>query len=67
MIDKSKDHYYLSYGIGFGLMGGSLLAVMMGMFFEFPFIWAIGSGVGILIGVVVGTLMDTHTNHSQKK
>ncbi len=35
MIDKSKDHYYLSYGIGFdfGLMAGALLAVMMGMLF----------------------------------
>ena len=62
MAEKKENHHYLEYGIGFGLLGGALFAVFVGMFFDFPFIWALGPGLGTLIGIVVGTIMDDKKN-----
>jgi uncharacterized membrane protein len=53
MANRNKDHYYLSLGIGFGLLAGAFLGVMTENFFRWP-------GIGMLLGMGIGALMDYH-------
>lgn len=66
MSDKNKHekNHYLGLGIGFGLIAGSAIGILVesliggigsGMFFAIP----IGSSIGMLMGIVVGTLLDS--------
>lgn len=60
--DKNNKNYYLSYGIGFGLLGGVFLAVLLGLFLETPLVWAFAPGFGMLAGIIIGTIMDSNKN-----
>ena len=48
----------VGFGVGFGLLGGAAFSTIIGMFFDFPLIWAFGPGFGMLIGLVIGIMMD---------
>ncbi len=58
-----NKNYYLSFGIGFGLLGGALFALIIGAFIESPLIWAFGPGLGLLLGILIGVLMDKNTKY----
>ncbi len=58
--DKNDVSSYVGYGVAFGLIGGALFSSIIGMFFRFPLIWAFGPGFGMLIGIVVGAVMDSN-------
>lgn len=73
MIDENKEsnkknnnsnnspemNYSIAYGITFGLMGGSFIAIMINIFFDFPLIWAFSPGIGMLIGIVIGAFWSS--------
>lgn len=48
---KENDQYYISYGVGFGLLFGSLAGVFLNNI-------ALWSGIGLLLGIIIGALMD---------
>lgn len=55
---KNNKNYYLGYGISFGLLGGSLLGVILNIIFETPLVWAFTPGIGLIIGMTAGIMMD---------
>lgn len=61
-INKKQDdndrNSCIGYGVAFGLIGGSAFSTIVGMNFGFPLIWAFGPGFGMLIGIVIGSIMD---------
>ncbi|WP_130808199.1 hypothetical protein [Senegalia massiliensis] len=61
-MSKNNKNYYFSYGIGFGLLGGALLAVILGLFIDTPLVWAFAPGFGMLAGMIIGIAMDTNKN-----
>lgn len=58
----NKKNYYLSIGIGYGLLGGALSAIIIGIFVETPLVWAFAPGLGMLIGIIIGAIMDENKN-----
>lgn len=67
--DNNDRNSCVGYGVGFGLIGGSIFStiVLIGgsnfptiaeMIYEFPLIWALGPSFGMLIGIVIGSIMD---------
>lgn len=60
--DNNKKNSYVGFGIVFGLLGGAVFSSIVGIFFEFPLIWAFGPGSGMLIGIVIGSIMDSNKN-----
>lgn len=56
MNNKNK---YLIYGINFGLLCGALLAIILGVFFDNLLIWGITPGFGMLVGLVIGNIIDS--------
>ncbi len=66
-INKEQEHNdrnsHVGYGVAFGLLGGAAFSTIVGMFFEFPLIWAFGPGFGMLIGIVIGSIMDLNKNN----
>lgn len=68
MTDKNNDNennknQYLSYGVIFGLLTGALATVIIGMFVKTPLIWTITPGIGLLIGIIIGIIMDANKNN----
>jgi len=61
--NNNDRNSYVGYGVAFGLLGGAVFSTIVGMFFEIPLIWAFGPGVGMLIGIVIGSIMDTNKNN----
>lgn len=65
-INKKQDNKdrnsYVGFGVVFGLLGGSMFSSIVRMYFEFPLIWAFGPGLGMLIGIVIGSIMDSNKN-----
>jgi hypothetical protein len=61
-----KDNHYLAYGIGFGLILGSLVVVIFNMVIgiEMSMIFGIpmGAAIGMLLGTMVGMIMDSNKN-----
>ncbi|MGH4122156.1 MAG: hypothetical protein ACREV6_04375 [Clostridium sp.] len=57
--NKNNKNYYLSFGIGFGLLFGAGL----GLIFKNI---AMGVGFGMLIGIGIGGIMDKHTKSIKK-
>lgn len=60
-IHKKQDNNrnsYVGFGVAFGLLGGAILSIIVGLFFEFPLIWTFAPGFGMLIGIVIGSIMD---------
>lgn len=51
---------FVGFGVAFGLLGGAVFSSIVGMFFDFPLIWAIGPGLGMLIGIVIGSIIDSN-------
>ncbi|NLK10781.1 MAG: hypothetical protein GX317_07500 [Staphylococcus equorum] len=49
--NHDNKNYYLSFGIAFGLLGGALFAIFIGMFIDSPLIWAFAPGLGMLMVV----------------
>ena len=64
--ETNKNHY-LSFGIGLVLLGGVLFASIIGAFIESPMIWAFGPGLGLLLGILIGVLMDKNTKDVKVK
>lgn len=70
MSDKNNNdnNYYLSLGVGFGLVGGSLFATIIGFVFGlmgdslFLILMGLGPSFGMLIGIVIGIIMDYNKN-----
>jgi len=72
MFDKNnikKDkNFYVNFGVGFGLLGGSLFAIIIGFVFgligdsTFPIVMSLGPGFGMLFGIVIGAVMDYNKN-----
>ncbi len=64
MTDKNNNekNSYIGYGVGFGLLGGAIFSSLIGMFFDSTLIWAFGPGIGMMIGIVIGTIMDYNNN-----
>jgi uncharacterized membrane protein len=61
---KQKDrNSYVGMGISFGLMGGAALSTIIGLLFDFPLIWAFGPGFGMLMGILIGSVMDSKRNN----
>lgn len=60
--DNNDRNSYLGFGVAFGLLGGAALSSIVGIFFEFPLIWAFGPGLGMLIGIAIGSIMDSFRN-----
>ena len=69
--DNNDRNSCVGYGVGFGLIGGSIFStiVLIGgsnfptiaeMIHEFPLIWALGPSFGMLIGIVIGSIMDSN-------
>ena len=59
MTDENNDRSpYMGYGVAFGLLGGAVFSSVVGMFFKFPLIWAFGPGIGVLLGIVIGSLLN---------
>lgn len=60
MTEKNnKKNSYVGYGVAFGLPGGALFSIIVSMFIKSPLTWAFGPGLGLLIGIVTGTIMDS--------
>lgn len=53
---------HVAYGISFGLLGGAAFSTFIGLFFDFPLIWAFGPGFGMMMGIVIGAVMDLNKN-----
>lgn len=51
---------HVGLGISFGLLGGAAFSTIIGLLFEFPLIWAFGPGFGMLMGIVIGAVMDSN-------
>ena len=62
MPKDKKKNYYLSYGVGFGLIGGTFLAIFLGLFLDTPLVWAFGPGLGMLAAIMIGIIMDSNEN-----
>ena len=62
MSEENNKNYYLAYGIGFGLLGGALFAVILGFFLDTLLVWAFAPGFGMLAGIIIGIIMDTNKN-----
>lgn len=60
--DNNVRNSYVGFGVAFGLIGGAVFSSIIGMFFEFPLIWAFGPGFGMLIGIVISSIMDSNKN-----
>jgi len=60
--EKNDENSYVGYGVAFGLIGGAAFSSIAGLLFEFPLIWAYGPGFGMMIGIVIGAVMDANKN-----
>lgn len=60
--NRDNKYYHLSLGIVFGLLGGALSAIIIGIFLKTPLIWAFAPGIGMLIGIITGAIMDANKN-----
>lgn len=60
--DSSSKNSYVGYGVSFGLLGGAAFSTIFGMLYDFPLIWAFGPGFGLLIGIIIGAVMDSNRN-----
>jgi hypothetical protein len=62
--DKNKNdkNHCLGFGIGFGLLGGALSATIIGIFLEAPLVWTFVPGLGMLVGMIIGIIMDANKN-----
>ena len=64
MPEDEKKNYYLSYGVGFGLIGGTFLAIFLGLFLSnatflaIGIIWMAHIGMDRLVGF--GLKYPTH-------
>ena len=59
---NNNRHSYLSFGISFGLLGGALSAIIINLFFKTPLVWAYAPGFGMLIGIIIGAIIDQNKN-----
>ncbi len=67
--DNNDRNSCVGFGVGFGLIGGSIFStivlitgsnfpIIAEMIYEFPLIWALGPSMGMLVGIVIGSIMD---------
>ncbi len=72
MFDKNNinkdNNSYVSFGVGFGLLGGSLFAIIIGLVFGligdsiFTIVMALGPAFEMLFGIVIGAVIDYNKN-----
>lgn len=58
--DNNDRNSFVGFGVAFGLLGGALFSSVVGMFFKYPLVWAFGPGLGMLFGIVIGSIMDSN-------
>lgn len=58
--EKNHSNSAIGYGVAVVLIGGALISSIVGIFFRFPLIWAFGPGFGMLIGIVIGSIMESN-------
>ena len=56
--DNNDRNSCVGYGVAFGLIGGTTFSTIVVIIFEFPLIWMLGPSFGMLIGIVIGSMMD---------
>lgn len=61
--DDNDRNSYVGFGVGFGLIGGAMFSTIIGMLFKFQLIWTFGPGFGMLIGIVIGSIIDSNKNN----
>ena len=54
---KDKDQYFISYGVGYGILAGSLLGVVLNNLALFA---AVGLGTGALVGIGLDLYKKRH-------
>lgn len=59
MDGENSKNYYLSIGIGIGLVFGGALGLLFNNI-------AIGAGLGMIFGIVIGVLIDKNTKAIKK-
>ncbi|MDV4150724.1 hypothetical protein R0131_07725 [Clostridium sp. AL.422] len=57
-----NEHSYVGYGIAFGLLGGTLFSIIINLFFKSQIDWTFEPGLGMLIGIIIGSIMDQNKN-----
>lgn len=60
-------HRYLTIGLITGFIAGGCIGVLVWMFSQNLFTIPICASVGMLVGIVIGTLIDYEKNNHQKK
>ena len=59
---ENNQQSYIAYGVAFGLLGGSILSSLAGLLFDTPLVWAFCPGIGLMIGIIIGIVMDANKN-----
>ena len=62
-----KSNKYLTIGLLTGFIVGGSIGVLAWTFLQNLFAISICAGIGMLIGIVIGTLIDYEKNNHQEK
>ena len=62
-----KSNKYLTIGLLTGFIVGGCIGVLAWAFLQNLFAISICAGIGMLIGIVIGTLIDYEKNNHQEK
>ncbi|OJF91688.1 hypothetical protein [Alkalibacterium sp. 20] len=55
---------YSNYGVGFGFLSGTLLALILQYFFDIQF-YVVGPPFGTLIGLIIGIIIAKNKNKTK--
>lgn len=58
--NKNNKNSYIGFGFGFGLLMGALISVIIGAFTKSTLAWAFAPGLGMLIGIITGAILDSN-------
>lgn len=61
-----KNNRYLTIGLLTGFIVGSCIGVLAWAFMQSLFALPICASIGMLIGIVIGTVIDYEKNHQEK-
>ena len=61
-----KNNRYLTIGLLTGFIVGSCIGVLAWAFMQNLFALPICASIGMLIGIVIGTVIDYQKNHQEK-
>ena len=61
-----KNNRHLTIGLLTGFIVGGCIGVLAWAFLQNLFAISICAGIGMLIGIVIGTVIDYQNNHQEK-